>query len=105
MVPRNLELKKKILKEAHESQFSIHSGSNIMYGDSRKKFWWTRVRREIARFVGECNVCQRVKSEQFKPGGTLQPLHIPSWKWEDISMDFIGVSPHFSWSQLYLCDC
>ncbi|CAO2168955.1 unnamed protein product [Urochloa humidicola] len=39
VVPKNLELRKKILDEAHESQFSIYPGSNKMYQDLRKKFW------------------------------------------------------------------
>jgi uncharacterized FAD-dependent dehydrogenase len=25
----------------------------------------------------------------MKPGGLLQPLSVPNWKWNDISMDFI----------------
>jgi hypothetical protein len=25
----------------------------------------------------------------MKPGGLLQSLSIPDWKWDDISMDFI----------------
>jgi hypothetical protein len=25
----------------------------------------------------------------MKPGGLLQPLGIPDWKWDNISMDFI----------------
>jgi hypothetical protein len=29
----------------------------------------------------------------MKPGGLLQPLSIPAWKWDDISMDFIVVLP------------
>ena len=90
---KNFELTKKILDEAHESQFSIHPGSNKMYQDLKKKFWWTRMKREIASYVAECDVCQRVKAEHLKPAGTLQPLPIPSWKWENISMDFITGLP------------
>ena len=51
------------------------------------------MKREIARYVAECDVCQRVKAEHLKPVGTLQPLPIPSWKWENISMDFITGLP------------
>ena len=39
VVPKNFELRKKILDEAHKSQFSIHPGSNKMYHDLRQKFW------------------------------------------------------------------
>jgi hypothetical protein len=44
---------------------------------------------EIARYVAKCDICQRVKAVHLKPTGPLQPLPIPTWKWEDISMDFI----------------
>jgi len=94
VVPKNSVLRKKILDEAHESQFSINPGSNKMYQVLKQKLWWTRMKRKIARYVAECDVCQRVKAEHLKPAGTLQPLPITSWKWENISMDFITELPH-----------
>ena len=38
----------------------------------------------------------RVKASHLKVAGTLRPLPIPSWKWEDISMDFIMDLPNTS---------
>src|SRR5438128_11291311 len=54
------------------------------------------MKREIARYVVECEVCQKVKAEHLKPTGALQPLPTPSWKWEDIGMDFITSLPKTS---------
>jgi hypothetical protein len=44
---------------------------------------------EAARYVSGCDTCRKVKADYMKPGGLLQPLCIPEWKWDDISMDFI----------------
>ncbi|WVZ58672.1 hypothetical protein U9M48_008914, partial [Paspalum notatum var. saurae] len=71
------------------SMFTMHQGSNKMCQDLKQKFWWTRMKREIAKYVSECDVCQRVKADHLKPAGMLQPLAVPAWKWEDIHMDFI----------------
>jgi hypothetical protein len=89
IVPKRQALKKKILDEAHASRYSIHPGSTKMYHDLRQQFWCTRMKREAARYVSECDTCWKVKADYIKPGGLLQPLSIPEWKWEDISMDFI----------------
>ncbi|WVZ89790.1 hypothetical protein U9M48_036149 [Paspalum notatum var. saurae] len=84
-----MELRKKILDEAHTSMFTMHPGSNKMYQDLKQKFWWTRMKREIAKYVSECDVYQRLKADHLKHAGMLQPLALPAWKWEDIHMDFI----------------
>jgi hypothetical protein len=47
------------------------------------------MKSEVACYVFECNTCQKVKADYMKPRGLLQPLSIPEWKWDDISMDFI----------------
>jgi hypothetical protein len=47
------------------------------------------MKREIAQYVSECDTCHRIKASHMKSAGALQPLSIPSWKWNDISMDFI----------------
>ena len=47
------------------------------------------MKKEIAEFVARCDNCCRVKAIHLKPAGLLQLLSIPSWKWDDISMDFI----------------
>lgn len=43
----------------------------------------------MAKFLAKCLDCQQVKAECKHPGGLLQPIMIPEWKWEVISMDFI----------------
>jgi hypothetical protein len=96
VVSKNHQLRKQILDEAHLSKFAIHPSSTKMYQDLRQNFWWTRMKREIAMYVSECDTCQRVKASHLKVSGTLQPLPIPSWKWEDISMDFIVGLPNTS---------
>jgi hypothetical protein len=83
-------LKKEILDEAHTIRYSIHPGSTKLYLDLRQQFWLTRMKREAARYVSKCDTCRKVKAGYMKPGGgLLQPLSIPTWKWDDISMDFI----------------
>jgi hypothetical protein len=74
----------------------MHPGSSKIYQDLKQNFWWTRMKREIAKYVLECDICQRVKASHLRTTGILQPLPIPSWKWEGISMDFIFGLPNTS---------
>ncbi|KAH9658349.1 Endonuclease [Citrus sinensis] len=100
-VPAEEELKAEILREAHESSYSMHPGSTKMYRDLKQSFWWRNMKRDIAAFVSRCLVCQQVKIEHQRPAGTLQTLHIPQWKWEHITMDFVSGLPRSRRG----CDC
>jgi hypothetical protein len=79
-------VKELIVREAHDSAYSIHPGSTKMYHDLKSRYWWYGMKRAITEYVALCDNCQRVKAEQQRPTGLLQPLKIPQWKWEEISM-------------------
>jgi hypothetical protein len=92
-VPQDLELRKLILQEAHDSPYSIHPGNTKMYMDLKGRFWWNNMKRDIAEYIALCDVCNRIKAEHQKPAGLLQSLPIPEWKWDNVGMDFITGSP------------
>jgi hypothetical protein len=56
-VPDISEIKGLILKEAHETPYSIHPGSTKMYMDLKELFWWNNMKRDIAKYVAECHTC------------------------------------------------
>ena len=47
------------------------------------------MKRDVSEFVTKCMVCQKVKVEHQVPSGLLQPIKIPEWKWDQITMDFV----------------
>ena len=92
-VPATEELKKQILEEAHSSAYAMHLGSTKMYRTLKEYYWWSGMKREVVEYVSKCFICQQVKTERQKPSGLLQPLPIPEWKWERITMDFVFKLP------------
>ena len=92
-VPDDSETRQLIMREAHSAAYSVHPGSSKMYKDLRRNFWWPNMKWDVAEFVSKCLTCQRVKIEHRRPGGELQPLPVPVWKWEDIAMDFVTGLP------------
>ncbi|XP_057248255.1 uncharacterized protein LOC130590229 [Beta vulgaris subsp. vulgaris] len=87
------DLKLKIMEEGHNSPYSMHPGGDKLYKDLKKNFWWARMKLDIAEFVSKCLTCQKVKSEHKRPQGKVQPLDVPGWKWDSISMDFVVALP------------
>jgi hypothetical protein len=88
-VPNLKPIKESILREAHDSAYSIHPGSTKMYKDLKTQYWWNGMKRDVMEYVALCDTCQRVKAKHQRPVRLLQPLKLPEWKWEEIGMDFI----------------
>ncbi|GKE29350.1 putative reverse transcriptase domain-containing protein [Tanacetum coccineum] len=67
------DLRTVIMHESHKSKYSIHPGSDKMYQDMKKLYWWPNMKAGIATYP-----------------------KIPEWKWDNITMDFITKLPKTS---------
>ncbi|GJV14039.1 putative reverse transcriptase domain-containing protein [Tanacetum coccineum] len=90
------DLRSVIMHESHKSKYSIHPGSEKMYQDMKKLYWWPNMKADIATYVSKCLTCARVKAEHQRPSGLLVQPEIPEWKWDNITMDFITKLPKSS---------
>ncbi|GJR62442.1 putative reverse transcriptase domain-containing protein [Tanacetum coccineum] len=66
-----------IMYESHQSKYSIHSGSDKMYQDMKKLYWWPNMKADIVTYVSKCLTCAKVKAEQQRPSGLLVQPEIP----------------------------
>ncbi|GJX71347.1 putative reverse transcriptase domain-containing protein [Tanacetum coccineum] len=90
------DLRTVIMHESHKSKYSIHPGSDKMYQDMKKLYWWPNMKADIATYVSKCLTCAKVKAEHQRPSGLLVQPEIPQWKWDNITMDFITKLPKSS---------
>ncbi|GJZ38491.1 putative reverse transcriptase domain-containing protein [Tanacetum coccineum] len=90
------DLRTVIMHESHKSKYSIHPGSDKMYQDMKKLYWWPNMKADITTYVSKCLTCARVKAEHQSPSGLLVQPEIPQWKWDNITMDFVTKLPKSS---------
>ncbi|GJS09077.1 putative reverse transcriptase domain-containing protein [Tanacetum coccineum] len=98
-IPCRGNLRELIMHESHKSKYSVHPGSDKMYQDLKKLYWWPNMKAEIATYVSKCLTYAKVKAEYQKPSGLLVQPVIPVWKWENITMDFVTKLPKTSSGQ------
>ncbi|GJV21160.1 putative reverse transcriptase domain-containing protein [Tanacetum coccineum] len=65
------DLRTVIMHESHKSKYSIHSGSDKMYQDMKKLYWWPNMKADIATYVSKCLTCAKVKAEHQRPSGKI----------------------------------
>nr|GEX65871.1 putative reverse transcriptase domain-containing protein [Tanacetum cinerariifolium] len=87
------DLRTVIMHESQKSKYSIHPGSDKMYQDMKKLYWWPNMKADIATYVSKCLTCAKVKAEHQRPSGLLVQPKIPEWKWDNITMDFFTKLP------------
>ncbi|GJS19637.1 putative reverse transcriptase domain-containing protein [Tanacetum coccineum] len=98
-IPRFRDLRALIMHESHKSKYSIHPGSDKIYQDLKKLYWWPNMKAEIDTYVSKCLTCAKVKIEYQKPSGLLVQPEIPQWKLENITMDFVTKLPNTATGQ------
>ncbi|KAJ9504731.1 hypothetical protein QJQ45_009421, partial [Haematococcus lacustris] len=96
MVPNDPELREYILHEMHDAAYACHVGITKTLERLSRVFYWDTMRADVRHYVTTCDACQRDKSSTLKPGGLLNPLSIPDYRWESVSMDLITKLPSAS---------
>ncbi|GJR73742.1 putative reverse transcriptase domain-containing protein [Tanacetum coccineum] len=90
------DLRTVIMHESHKSKYSIHPGSEKMYQDMKKLYWWPNMKANIATYVSKCLTSAKVKAEHQRTSGLLVQPDIPQWKWDNITIDFVMKLPKSS---------
>nr|GFA06500.1 hypothetical protein [Tanacetum cinerariifolium] len=73
-------LRSVIMHESHKLRYSIHLGSEKLYQDVKKLYWWPNMKAGIATYVSKCLTYVRVKAKHQRPSGLLAQPVILEWK-------------------------
>jgi hypothetical protein len=92
-VPNLGEMKNIVLREMHNVPYVGHPGYHKTIAVVRSQYFWPGMKKEVANYIAMCLECQKVKTKHRHPVGLLQPLPIPEWKWEVVTIDFITKLP------------
>nr|GEV75149.1 putative reverse transcriptase domain-containing protein [Tanacetum cinerariifolium] len=93
VIPCFDDLRALIMHESRKSKYSIYPGSDKMYQDLKKLYWFHNMKAEITTYVSKCLTCAKIKIEYQKLSSLLVQPEIPQWKWENITMDFVTKLP------------
>ncbi|GJU11575.1 putative reverse transcriptase domain-containing protein [Tanacetum coccineum] len=77
------DLRTLIMYESYKLKYYVHPGSDKMYQDMKKLYWWPNMKADISTYVSKCLTCLKVKAEHQKPSGLLVQPEIPQWKWDN----------------------
>ncbi|GKC26041.1 putative reverse transcriptase domain-containing protein [Tanacetum coccineum] len=92
-IPLFGDLRALIMHESHKSKYSIHPGSDKMYQDLKKLYWWPNMKAEISTYVRKCMTCTKVKAEYQKPIRFVGSTHNPNMEMGELTMDFVNKLP------------
>ncbi|GJT98015.1 putative reverse transcriptase domain-containing protein [Tanacetum coccineum] len=94
------DLQTVIMHESHKSKYSIHPGSDKMYQDMKKLYWWPNMKADIATYVASLDYA-KVKAEHQRPSGLPRTLK----RLKEVRIPLVKVrwnskrGPEFTWER------
>jgi hypothetical protein len=88
-VPKNSDIRGKLLAEYHDIPLSGHVGIHKVYEKLSRQWYWPKMKETVTDYVRSCPSCQQNKSVNQKPIGLLKPLPIPEIRWQQVTRDLI----------------
>ena len=88
-----ITMKQDVLRECHDIPAVGHVGIRRTLDLVDRQFHWRRWRRDVTSYVRTCPTCQQMKSDNRAKAGLLQPLPVPTRKWEQVTTDLVTDLP------------
>ena len=92
-VPKNNDIKTKLLREFHDAPISGHVGTAKTTELVSRSYYWPSMYTDIRNYVLSCSACQANKPSNAAPMGLLQPIDAPDRRWDTVTMDLITQLP------------
>jgi transposase InsO family protein len=73
-IPRNMELRRDIVKTFHDHETAGHPGEIGTYNAVRQHYWWPGLRTFVKNYVQGCGICQQFKIDRTPS----KPTYIPT---------------------------
>lgn len=100
VVPK--DFRNKVYEECHDEVTAGHLGVMKTYLRVRQRYYWPKMKADIARYVKSCLVCQKNKPDNCKPAGFMGRSRLVSEPWSMISADLIGPLPRSTRGYRYI---
>jgi len=105
-VPDAEDLGQKCLSVHHDTPFTGYVRRDRTVQLVLQTYWWPGLERDVQQYVSTCDHCQRNKASNQKPAGMLQPLPVPEFRWQWVTVNFIRDLPETnSWPHTYCGVC
>lgn len=89
----SIEKRKDIIIENHVSAIGGHKGITKTYYRIKQKYYWPRMKYEIANFINNCRECQLKKLVRIKNRQEMILTDTPDAAFDKVSMDIMGPLP------------
>ena len=87
------EQRKEIIQTRHDDRTAGHPGINKTIELVTRDFTWPGLRKDVERYIQECDTCAKAKHSRHKPYGLLQSPAMPNEAWSRVAMDFVVKLP------------
>jgi hypothetical protein len=81
-------MRENIIKELHNSGLAGHFGKDKTLALIEDKYYWSKMKKDIIRYVARCRICQMAIGHSQKTG-LYMSLSVPTSPWIYLSMDFV----------------
>jgi len=88
-VPDSDELRLPIIQEHHDTALAGHPGLAKMFNRLDQGYHWQELRKDIDRYVQNCQNCQRSRGSRDSTFAVQRSLAVPDRPCRDISMHFV----------------